>query len=178
MDIIPQSNLLEIGFGNGMHVPYIFDKESSISYYGIEISEAMVEDAMANNSSLIDAGRAKFQLAKEADFSALPDASFHNCFSVNTLYFWHNPVSYFQEINRILEPEGQITIGYIAKTVGTKLSFTQSGFTFYEEHEVEAFLEQAGFYNICSSRFTEEAISKDGQPILRTFCIVTARAKK
>jgi len=34
----PHQKVLEIGFGNGKHLPYLFNKESSLQYIGVETS--------------------------------------------------------------------------------------------------------------------------------------------
>ena len=48
IDCLPLSGvkqLLEIGFGNGAHLPYLFAKASHLHYTGIERSEAMIAEA-------------------------------------------------------------------------------------------------------------------------------------
>ncbi len=174
LNIRPHAKVFEIGFGSGMHLSYLFEKEDTLIYEGIDISEAMVEEANRNNSSLVKLGKATFRHTIESQSLSLPDSFFDYCFSVNTIYFWDNPQIYFDEIYHILSKGGVVAISFIAKSFGTKLPFTKTGFTFYEIYEVEAFLYNSGFINIQSTTLTENAISKDGQKVTRPFIIVTA----
>lgn len=174
LKIYPQSKIFEIGFGNGMHLPYLFDKETTLKYEGIEISEAMTKEANENNKELISSGQVKFCCTPEFKFSLVTPSSFNCCFSVNTIYFWDNPQKYFDEIFRILEAKGSIAISFMSKSFGEGLPFTKTGFTFYEIEEVEEFLHNSGFINIQSICSTEDAISKDGRQVKRSFVITSA----
>lgn len=174
LNIRPNTRVFELGFGNGMHLSYLFEKEDTLIYDGVDISQAMVEEANLNNSILVKSGKATFNYTLESDFLSVPDSFFDYCFSVNTLYFWNNPHKYFDRIYRILGKGGEIALGFIAKSFGEKLPFTQTGFTFYEVEEVEAFLCNSGFRNIQSTRLTESTVSKDGQKVIRPFIIITA----
>lgn len=174
LNIRPHTRVFEIGFGNGMHLSYLFEKENTLIYEGIDISQAMVEEANKNNDALVKSGRVAFKHTAESESLSAPDSSFVYCFSANTLYFWNNPQKYFDEIYRILDEDGLLAISFITKSFGDKLSFTQTGFTFYEIEEVEVFLTNSGFGNIQSVILTENTISKDGQKVLRPFVIMTA----
>lgn len=174
LDIRPNTKIFEIGFGNGMHLPYLFEKESTLIYEGLEISEAMVEEANLNNTTFVQSDKATFRQITDADTLSVPDDSYDYCFSVNTLYFWNNPQKYFDEIYHSLRSGGKIAIGFIAKSFGEKLPFTQTGFTFYEIEEVGSLLTVSGFRDIQVLSLTENAISKDGSQVVRPFVIVTA----
>lgn len=119
-------------------------------------------------------GRAAFINTSESDFSFIPSSSFNYCFSVNTLYFWNNPQKYFDEIYRILDRNGTIAISFMSKSFGEGLPFTQVGFTFYETEDIEGFLFCSGFINVRSVMLTEDAISKNGQKVERSFVILSA----
>lgn len=174
LNIRPHSRVFEIGFGNGMHLPYLFEKATTLTYKGIEISQAMVEESNSNNKELIKCGRVTFIYAPECEFSVIPTSSFDYCFSVNTIYFWNNPQKYFDEIYRILDEKGTVAISFMSKGFGEGLPFTQTGFTFYETEDVEGFLYNSGFINLRSVMLTEDAISKDGQKVERSFAIISA----
>lgn len=174
LSIRPNTKIIEIGFGNGMHLPYLFEKETTLMYEGVEISRAMVEDANLNNDVFVKSGKATFKYTLESDFGFIPDSSFDYCFSVNTLYFWKDPQKYFAEIYRFLKHGGDISISFMSKSFGEKLPFTQTCFAFYELEDVEAFLKNSGFENIRSVLLTEDAVSKDGQKVNRSFIIISA----
>lgn len=172
--IKPNSKVLEIGFGNGMHLPYLFEKETTLKYEGIEISQAMVDEANLNNDQLVKSGQAVFKHTTENELVSLSKSAFDCCFTVNTIYFWNNPQQYLNEIYRILANGASISLGFISKHFGEKLPFTQTGFVFYETEEIETFLSKSGFRNIRSLSLTEDAISKNGLSVKRPFVIVSA----
>ncbi|QIK59184.1 class I SAM-dependent methyltransferase [Dysgonomonas sp. HDW5A] len=174
LEILPNTKVLEIGFGNGMHLSYIFEKECLLMYEGIDISKAMVDEATLNNYELVKLGKVAFKHITESDILCFTDSSFDYCFSVNTLYFWDNPQKYIDEIYRVLQDGGKIAITFISKSFGEMLPFTKKGFVFYEIEDIELFLNKSGFCNVQSILLAEDAISKDGQRVERPFFIVTA----
>lgn len=174
VNIRPYTKLFEIGFGNGMHLSYLFEKESTLIYEGVDISQAMVMEARKNNEMLVKSGQAIFRHTAESESFPIPDFSCDYCFSSNTIYFWDNPQKYFKDIYRILNDKGIFAISFITKSFGGKLPFTQTGFIFYETEEIETLIYNSGFRNIHSVLLTEDTISKDGQNVVRPFVIITA----
>ena len=140
----PNDIVLEIGPANGGYAPYILSLASGIRYYGIEISETMVQLAQERFAAEIAAGKATFTLG---DGIQLPyaDAFFNKIVTVNTFYFWDDPLQQLAEIYRVLQPGGRLVIGIRSPNYMRKLPFTQYGFKMYEGHEAAAILEKAGF---------------------------------
>jgi len=62
IDFKDNSKILEIGPGNGLHINYLFNKNPSIHYTGIDISELMVQEATRLNSEFIISKKAIFEL--------------------------------------------------------------------------------------------------------------------
>lgn len=59
--------VLEIGFGNGKHLPYLLEKVPQLQYVGGELSAAMIAEATAYNHQWVQEGRATFcQVTAEA----------------------------------------------------------------------------------------------------------------
>ena len=46
LSLLPNSNVLEIGFGNASHLPYLFEKEPTIHYTGEETSVEMITESI------------------------------------------------------------------------------------------------------------------------------------
>ncbi len=174
LNIEPNTSTFEIGFGNGKHLPHLFNKKKALTYHGLEISLAMIKEATSNNKALVSNGEVQFKHMYDDKALKEININFDYCFSVNTLYFWKNPQFYFNEIYRVLKLGGKIAITFIPKYFGEQLAFTQNEFLFYESDEVESFLCTSGFSDIESIKLTENAISKDGQNIIRPFIITTA----
>ena len=86
LSLLPNSNVLEIGFGNASHLPYLFEKEPTIHYTGVETSAEMITEAAVSNPELVAQQSVSFlqvQPDERLEFNILFDV----CFSVNTLYF-------------------------------------------------------------------------------------------
>ena len=105
IDCLPLSGtkqLLEIGFGNGAHLPYLFAKAPYIHYTGVERSKQMTMDATDLNHELVAQGKAVFLHTPTGSLPSLPHESFEVCFSVNTYYFITDLKAYFHEIYSLL----------------------------------------------------------------------------
>lgn len=150
--------VLEIGPGNGGYVPYVLSRASRLRYYGIDISETMVQAALQQNSALVAAGTAHFALGNGRDLP-FADRSFDKVFTVNTLYFWEDPQVQLQEIYRVLKPGGALSIGIRSRAFMEQLPFTQYGFRLYDAPAAIAELEKAGFVIRETAEEKEESMS-------------------
>ena len=134
IDCLPLSGvkqLLEIGFGNGAHLSYLFAKAPHLHYTGIERSEAMIADATALNTALVEQGKAVFLHALTEELPPLPYESFEVCFCVNTYYFITDLRAYFAQVYSLLRQGGSFVLGAIDKEFGERMPFTKEVFTFY-----------------------------------------------
>lgn len=139
-------NVLDIGFGNGYLLHRFASKHSAV-FYGVEISKDMLASAEKRNRSFINSGKMFLQLG---DVERLPynDNSFDFCYTVNTIYFWGNPLAGFNEIKRILNRKGIFANAFYTKKWLDKLQFTKYGFIKYDPDELAAIAKQAGFQNV------------------------------
>lgn len=171
------SRVLEIGPGNGLHINYLFEKNPDIFYKGIDISELMVAEANSLHAGNIASKKAIFELTN-GEFISDKDNSFEAIFTVNTIYFWKNPMKYLQEIARVLQPNGQLVIGFIPKNVMEKIPFSKFGFNLFENENVVEILEKSNFNIIDVISETEEVLSNTGDTKIRTFTIINAKSNK
>lgn len=134
--------ILELGHGNGKHIPYLLQIQQNINYYGLETSALMVREAKVANHKYLDQ-QAFFHLY---DGMKIPftDNYFTKIFTVNTLYFWHDPKSMLRELYRILQPNGMIALTFGQKKYMEKLPFTPFDFTLYDTDDVLALLADSG----------------------------------
>lgn len=168
------STVLEIGFGNGEHIHQLLAISDSIRYWGVEVSESMLDLAIAKNRLAVDSNRVSFQMVDGSGLLPFPDNYFDHAFSVNTIYFWPDIDFSLREIYRTLQHEGQLILTFVEKEFGTKLPFTQHGFSLYTDDELADYLHQIGFKDIQSMKHTDDTTSKDGAPVKRTFITVHA----
>lgn len=175
LPLLGAKHLLEIGFGNGAHLPYLFAKAPYIHYTGVERSEAMIADATALNTALVEQGKAVFLYALTEGLPPLPYESFEVCFSVNTYYFIIDLKAYFHEIYSLLRQGGSFVLGAIGKEFGERMPFTKEVFTFYTPEQLRELLLSVGFTAFDLQTFTEEIFTKYGILLTRPFEVITVR---
>lgn len=171
LELQPRACVLELGFGNGRHIAGLMERYNIQTYEGLELSDAMIQEASALNHDLIQQHRVLLNRI-EKDAIEKPSGSFDACFSVNTLYFWDDVMHYLEQIYRILKLGGQLVLTFISRESAEKLAFTQHGFHLHTEAGVHNFLSLAGFTQVLGETFTEEAVSKDGTPVIRRVNII------
>lgn len=170
------NSVLEIGPGSGTHVNRLFDKAKNLSYSAVDISELMISEAMKNNTALVKNGQASFSLSdgKTLDFE---NNTFDKIFTVNTLYFWNDPVGYAGEIFKVLKPGGAFCLCFAPKEFMLKLPFTGYVFKLYTLEEAQVVLITAGFEIVNVGRHDEVVRSNAGETIKRDFIVITAGKK-
>lgn len=139
--------ILEIGFGNGKLMPALFDKAKNFKLVGIELSEDMIN---VGNTFLISWIRNGLIELLPASVENMPfeDNTFDAVCTINTLYFWPDPINDAKEVLRVLKPGGKVFIAIRPKKVAEKLPATQYGFQLYENDEAMELLRNASFKNV------------------------------
>jgi len=132
--------ILEIGHGNGSHISGILSRGENIRYFGIDISETMVSQAIENNRN----NNAEFTLGNGIDLP-YPNDYFDKIFTINTLYFWQDTSAVLAEIKRVIKPTGQFFLTFRSEDFMKNLPFTEFGFTLYSKEKASGLLTKAGF---------------------------------
>ena len=141
-----QAKVLDIGYGNGYLIEQLY-KRYQASIFGIDISEDMKKSAEMRNQIGIDVGKIHLsigdccQLNYENDF-------FDVVTSINTIYFWNDPLKGLQEIFRTLKSSGVFYNVVYTKEWLQKLSYTQKGFKFFEPEDFIKSGKQVGFTEV------------------------------
>jgi SAM-dependent methyltransferase len=167
--------ILEIGPGNGAHVYDLLTKAEHLQYFGIDISTTMIAEAKQINKMAIDNFKANFYHAHGNELP-FPTLRFDKAFTVNTIYFWTNPLNYTKEIKRVLKPGGLLTIGFADKDFMKNLPFTPYGFNLYSKADVAKLLTNAGFTFLKAEEKTEQIETLKGEFVTRNYWVVTAQA--
>jgi len=173
LDCRDQDKVLEIGHGNGGYVPYLLSRAAGLQYYGLDISETMLQAAREMNSGLVAEGLAHFILGNGLELP-YDDQFFDKVYTVNTLYFWEDPQVQMLEIYRVLKPGGRFSIGIRSKAFMEQLPFTQYGFRLYDTAAAIAQLEMAGFHICDTVEEKEESMSIMGMVLEKDRIIIVA----
>jgi len=139
LDAKAGETIVDVGFGGGYALELIAPKVIPARVMGVEISNAMIEAAKARWGETIE--------VQLADAAAMPfaDGFFDGIISVNTIYFWNNPVAVLQEFRRVLRPNGRLVLGIGMKEMMRWSPLTWFGFRLFSSKEIERMLDAAGF---------------------------------
>lgn len=174
LKLVDEDHILEIGHGNAAHAKHILSRASGIQYTGLDISRTMQEEAQRINASAIDHGQASFHLYGGETFP-FPDDFFHKIMTVNTIYFWENPLAVLGEAHRVLKSNGLLSIVFAQKSFMEELPFVEYGFKLYDDEDIERLVEQTPFQIIHTQTEMEQVESKDGSNVERMFTTATLK---
>ncbi|WP_430406652.1 class I SAM-dependent methyltransferase [Fluviicola sp.] len=160
--------VLELGHGNAGHLNFLFSFSERIHYTGLEISTLMNQEARQRNKNLIEAQKTTFVLYDGKQIP-LPDNQFDKLFTVNTLYFWKNPVEMLTELSRILKPKALFSLTFAHRSFMETLPFTPYGFTLYNPDEVMTLVLESDFDLNYEDSQIETVMTKEGQAVERQF---------
>lgn len=147
MDIQPNDDIVEIGFGNGANIKLLLQRAVRGSVTGAEISDTAIEMASNKNAKAISEGRVKLH---KAAGNALPFETgvYDKACTVATAYVIEDPGEVFKEMYRVLKPNGRAAVTFPVrenfikfKPVGTE------GFYLHELAQLEKAFRDAGFVN-------------------------------
>lgn len=176
LDVQKGMQVLEIGHGNCQHLPEVLNQAEAIRYFGLEISDLMYAEAQEINIQFIKQGKAEYHLY-DGEIIPFESDSFQRIFSVNTIYFWQNPVAFFKEIYRVLKPEGKVCICFVHKESMKTLPFTKWGFEFYDQDKIKNLIDQTQFEIEAIPGFEEQVTSKVGEKVSRRFNTLILRKR-
>lgn len=165
LDIQPNDQVLEIGFGTGLGIEKLANKATHGKVVGVDHSTLMVQKASKHNASAIKSGKVEL---KQDDINQLtyPDNTFDKALAVQNLYIWSDPGKALKEIHRVLKSGGKVAIASPAPEVAAGMKISEAAvFNVYSDEEQLQMLRDAGF-----SRVTLEETKDAGYP--RTIAVV------
>lgn len=168
LDVQDNNTVLEIGHGNGKHLPLLLIKALNIKYNGLEISETMRREAFKYCCDISANHNCDFCCY---DGCLLPYKanSFDRIFSVNSIYFWKEPLKLMHQIFRVLKNNGLLVITFAEKEFMNTLPFVNERFTLYDKNSFEKLVAKTSF-EIKDLSFQQEMIEdKSGVIVLRKY---------
>ena len=147
LDIQPTDRVLDIGFGGGVTIEEIVKLIDTGKIHGVDFSQPMVEQAQHKFKSSIESGKVSIEFA---DVKQLPFKSdtFDKICTMNTIYFWSDPLVGLREIKRVLKSNGRLVVGIRSADKMKDLPFTQHNFRLYAPEAVRDLLVGSGFSGI------------------------------
>lgn len=166
-------HILEIGHGNAGHLKSFLKIAKDLKYTGIDISETMHNEAKNLNIEFKD--QAEFVLY-EGEKLPFEDEVFDKIFTVNTVYFWKNPVEYLNEIYRVLKDNGTFVLTFGQRDFMETLPFTAYDFKLYSNDEMEELISKSQFKRMKISEKEEQVQSKTSdQTVTRLYTVLTIK---
>ena len=170
----PDDNILEIGMGNGYYVKNILSQSKLTKYFGIDISNTMVNESILLNERLVLNNQALFI---QANASNLPfiDEYFDTVFTVNTIYFWNDIQIVLSEVRRVLKTNGTFVLSLRPRSIMGRLPMTKYGFQNFSNEKIIESLESNGFTPIKVTEKKDAAITFNDQTFENAYFIVKAK---
>jgi len=116
-----KNRVLELGHGCCDHLDYLMEQAEELRYFGMEVSEKMLQSALVNNLKFVNASKALF-LKYDGERIPYVHNMFDKILSINTIFYWKNPVEYINELYRVLKPGGTCVIAFSDTTFLEQLS--------------------------------------------------------
>ncbi|MFX1498010.1 MAG: class I SAM-dependent methyltransferase [Promethearchaeota archaeon] len=149
------SEVLEIGPGPGWIGIWMAQENPTLNITGLELSEDMIRVANKNKIEENVQSRVQYVKGNAENMDLFTDNSFNVVFSNGSLHHWVNPENVFNEISRVLKPNGVfcITDGKRNLKFKAKLKFHILKFT------IPKFL-RIGWRNSIMASYTKEEIGE------------------
>ena len=135
LSIKKSDNILEIGCGTGSLIKIIADELENGIVEGIDFSKTMISMAKKKNKKHIGKKKAIIRLGN-FDELQFENNSYDKIFSVNTIYFWKNPVITISKAFDLLKANGMIVLGFHNKEEMEKMDLDENIFQLYSLQDV------------------------------------------
>lgn len=144
--------ILDIGCGGGMTLNRLSTSFPDGLFFGIDHSLIAVEESIKLNKNLVDSGKMKIEKAS-VDSLPFDSNSFDRIITVESFYFWPNPLENLKEVLRVLKKDGKFMLvseiygkeGLSEETLNNIRIFNLLNPT---KAEFKEMFEKAGFVNI------------------------------
>nr|WP_315219800.1 class I SAM-dependent methyltransferase [uncultured Flavobacterium sp.] len=168
LNLAKGNKVLELGHGNARHVSHLFQQTDDLTYYGLEISDLMFNEAQQINNHFVANKKASFFLY-DGNHIPFQDAFFDKIFTVNTLYFWKEPEKFLLEIYKVLKEKGVFSLTFAEESFMKQLPFTRYEFELYSTEKAQELIQKTPFKVIKKEISTEKIKNKTGELVERAF---------
>tara|TARA_B100000809_G_scaffold257223_1_gene298427 strand:+ start:7427 stop:8134 length:708 start_codon:yes stop_codon:yes gene_type:complete len=179
LDIHDKNRILELGHGNCSHLSEIMKQANKLKYFGMEISQVMQQEATRINYKYIKKKVALFYLYNGNEIPYVLNF-FDKIITVNTIYFWENPLGLLNEIYRVLKPNGIFVLTFATSSFMKKLPFVSETnvFRLYDISKLEILVSKTNFKLENIKNKTERVKDKTEGWVDREYSIAVLRKKE
>lgn len=164
LDVHPDHRVLDIGFGGGVSLSLLLGQVTSGEVRGVDPSWDMVRRARTMLRWSVATGRLAVDVAA-VDALPFDDGAFDRLLSVQTVYFWADTAAGLAEIDRVTTPGGHVVLAMMCREDQEANGFIERGYRLFDEHDLGALLEQAGFTAITASRQDGAVVLSAEKPV-------------
>lgn len=168
LELQANQRILELGHASAAHVDFLLKQQPGLFYQGLEISPLMHSHAQALNQQAIRQHQADFQLF-DGVHPKLDQPRFDRIFSVNTLYFWSEPVQLLRALYQLAKPQCIFNLCFGEKRFMQSLAFSQYNFTLYDLAELEQLIAQTDWQILQPIHAQDRVQNKLGDWVDRQF---------
>jgi ubiquinone/menaquinone biosynthesis C-methylase UbiE len=111
LDIRPNENVLEVGFGPGVIIQRLSNLASAGRVAGIDPSQEMVMQARARNATAIQNGLVDLRRGS-VDSLPFDDNSFDKALAINSMQVWPHPSAGLREMGRVMKSGARVALGF------------------------------------------------------------------
>ena len=177
--LLRKNRVLELNHGLCEHLPFLMKQAADLKYFGMEVSEKTVKSVNKLHKKYVDEGNALFQ-----QFDGFNVPYVHNIFdrilTVNTLYYWEDPVAYFNELFRSLKHGGVCVVSFADSLFLEQLPVLEDKniYRFYDEDSLTKILLESNFKIFNIQELKERVKTKDGGWNDESYFVLTLRKKE
>jgi len=166
-----ENTILEIGHGNCGHLKEVLKQANNTHFFGLEISETMLNEAKRINAAFLTKNKVEFQLY---DGGNLPfkNNAFDRIFTVNTLYFWKHPIKMLNEIYRVLKNDGVFALTFAQKEFMKTIPFVMEKFNLFDTDDLKLLISRSNLTLVNIIDKEKMVKSKDGNLVNRHYSVV------
>ncbi len=147
LEVRPEHNVLEIGFGGGAALKRLAKQVRTGVITGVDISPEMVKDAERRFRTNIAAGRLRVQVA-DAVHLPFGESTFDRVFTINTIYFWPDALPGLGEMRRVLKAGGRAAVSIRSSEKLKTKAVSKHFVRLFSAEELAGVMREAGFSEI------------------------------
>ncbi len=147
--VLPQVSLkakdkfLEIGYGTGLSLITLAEKNPSVDFFGVDFSRLMCGLARRKNRHFIKQKRMHLAFGDILDYD---ESGFDAALAINVIYFWDDLPRHLAKVRSLIKPGGKFYIYMSSAELLNKIEITNNRvFNKYSLDQVLRELKQVGF---------------------------------